>query len=156
MGLSGLVGGCRGDGSDDGSGGSGTGVGTLDGPSSTADETSGLTMPVLYLEVSPFEYVAEVDLGSASTVDYTVTAVFVDGTTADVTELATFEISSADVGEMNGATLEIPSRTDSFFASAIVTATVGEDTGQAQVTLAAYDLDSDFFFILPFEKACGF
>ncbi|MCA9705793.1 MAG: hypothetical protein KDK70_08095 [Myxococcales bacterium] len=155
MGLWGLVGGCRGDGSDDGSGGSGTGVGTLDGPSSTADETSGLTMPVLYLEVSPFEYVAEVDLGSASTVDYTVTAVFVDGTTADVTELATFEISSADVGAMNGATLEIPSRTDSFFASAIVTATVGEDTGQAQVTLAAYDLDSDFFFILPFEDGAG-
>jgi len=146
--------GCKGDtGSDDeGESGSG-GIGTL-GETMTADDTVG-SMTVLYLEVQPAELVHEVDLEEASTVDYTVTAVFADGSTVDMTADATFEISNPMVGQMSGATLEIPSLAESRFASGIVTATVGDDTGQAQITLAAYDDEQDFFFILPFDDPDG-
>lgn len=56
---------------------------------------------------------------------------------------------------MSGATLEVPSFDQSLFASTILTAEVAGETGQAQVTIAAYRLDEDFFFVLPFEDAAG-
>ncbi len=144
---------CGGGGGSDGSADSG-GIGTL-GESTSADGTVGSTMPVLYLEVQPAELVQEVDLGSSAQVPYTVTAVYVDGSMADVTAEASFSLSNPQVGEMNGATLEVPELAESRFASGIVTATVGEDAGQAQITLAAYDTEDDFFFILPFDDPDG-
>ncbi|MEM9455266.1 MAG: hypothetical protein AAGF11_13880 [Myxococcota bacterium] len=144
--------GCREDGSDDGAG-TGTGVGTL-GSMSTGDETVG-SMEVLYLQLSPAEQVMEVDLGATAEQDFTVTAVFVDGSTADVTDMASFAVSNPELGQMNGSILEVPARDESFFASAIVSATIGDDTGQAQISLATYDLENDFFFILPFEDPAG-
>ncbi len=122
---------------------------------SDSDTDSGNDATLLFLEVDPPETILELDLNMASSVDFTVTAVYSDGSTIDVTGDATWDVSNAGVGAMDGATLEIPSYPDSFFESAILTADVGGETGQAQVTIAAYDFASDFFFVLPFEDEAG-
>lgn len=110
---------------------------------------------LLFLEVSPPETILELDLNSASSVDFIVTANYSDGSSIDVTGDATWDVSNAAVGAMNGATLEIPGFADNFFESTILTADVAGETGQAQVTIAAYDLTNDFFFVLPFEDKDG-
>lgn len=110
---------------------------------------------LLFLDVSPPETILELDLNSASSVDFIVTANYSDGSSIDVTGDATWDVSNAAVGAMNGASLEIPGFADSFFESAILTADVGGETGQAQITIAAYDLTNDFFFVLPFEDEAG-
>ncbi|MGH1348956.1 MAG: hypothetical protein ACRBN8_45910 [Nannocystales bacterium] len=110
---------------------------------------------LLFLEVTPPETILELDLNSGSSVDFIVTANYSDGSSIDVTGDATWDVSNAAVGAMNGATLEIPGFADSFFESAILTADVAGETGQAQVTIAAYDLANDFFFVLPFEDKDG-
>jgi len=59
---------------------------------------------------------------------------------------------------MNGNALEVPAFADSFFASTVVTATIGELEGQAQLTVAAYRQSGeqqDFFFVLPFADPDG-
>lgn len=110
---------------------------------------------LLFLDVSPPETILELDLNSASSVDFIVTANYSDGSSIDVTGDATWDVSNAAVGAMNGASLEIPGFADNFFESAILTADVGGETGQAQVTIAAYDLTNDFFFVLPYEDKDG-
>lgn len=136
------------------------GIGTLDTGSADGTITSGTTTDashgaVLYLLVEPAEAVIEVDLGATASQPYSVTAIYEDGTSADVTGDATWEVADPSLGSMSGATLEVPALAESTFASTILTASLGEETGQAQVTVAAYDLDSDFFFVLPFEDAAG-
>jgi hypothetical protein len=138
-----------------------TGIGTIgvETAEDTASETAGQTEadhgPVLYLLVDPVDTVIEVDLNMTASMPYTVMAVYADGTSGDVTAEATWEVSNPMLGAMNGATLELPAFADSVFASTILTADVGGQTGQAQVTVAAYRLDEDFFFILPFEDGEG-
>lgn len=137
------------------------GIGTLGSMTTdgTAIDGTGATEadhgPVLYLLVDPAEAVIEVDLGATASKPYTVNAVYTDGTMADVTSDATWEVADASLGSMNGATLEVPAFDQSTFASTILTAAVGGETGQAQVTIAAYRLDADFFFVLPFEDDGG-
>lgn len=130
---------------------------TADG--STSDDTNASDTDneptLLFLDVSPPETILELDLNSASSVDFIVTANYSDGSSIDVTGDATWDVSNAAVGAMNGATLEIPGFANNFFESAILTADVGGETGQAQVTIAAYDLSNDFFFVLPFEDKDG-
>jgi hypothetical protein len=141
-----------------------TGILTLDGTDGNtatatetdgADETAGGEAQLRFLEVTPAEAILEVDLGMTASQAYTVTAVYTDGSTIDVTADATWEVSNPVVGAMNGATLEVPAFADSTFTSAILTADVNGEEGQAQVTIAAYRLDSDFFFVLPFEDDGG-
>ncbi len=124
----------------------------------TGDTNAGETdddPSLLFLEVSPPETVLELDLNSASSVAFTVTANYSDGSTIDVTGDATWDVSNAAVGAMNGSTLEIPGFASNYFESAILTADVAGETGQAQITIAAYDLTNDFFFVLPFEDEAG-
>jgi hypothetical protein len=136
------------------------GIGTLgpmsaDATVSDTSETEGAHGSILYLLVEPAEAVIEVDLGATISQPYTVTAVYSDGVSADVTDDATWEVADPSLGSMSGATLEVPAFDDSRFASTILTAEVGGETGQAQVTIAAYRLDADFFFVLPFEDEAG-
>lgn len=136
--------------------GTGTGIESLDG-SVTADGTAtdGEGQAVLYLLVEPPEAVLEVDLGSSSSLPYTVMAVYVDGTMGDVTSEATWSVADPTLGSMSGSTFESSVFDQSTFRSTVLTAAVGDDEGQAQVTVASYQLDSDFFFVLPFEDAAG-
>ncbi len=157
----GLATGCRGDGSGTTTQEASDGIGTLDPETAdgsvggTASTTSAEHGPILYLLVEPAEAVIEVDLGATTSQPYTVTAIYDDGSSADVTAEATWEVADPALGSMDGATLEVPAFDQSTFASTILTAGVDGETGQAQVTIAAYRLDSDFFFVLPFEDGAG-
>ena len=112
-------------------------------------------MQVEFLEVLPAETLLELDLNTPSSLEFTVRANYSDGSTLDVTADATWEVTNPTVGTMNGTTFEIPPFADPFFDSAIITASVGGSVGKAQVTVAAYDLANDFFFVLPFEDGDG-
>ncbi len=125
------------------------------GSDSQAETTEGNDAVLLFLEVDPPDTILEVDLGSASSQDFVVNAVYSDGSVIDVTAGATWDVSNPSVGAMSGSTLEIPAFADSFFESAILTADVDGETGQAQVTIASYDFANDFFFVLPFEDPAG-
>ncbi|MCX4240608.1 hypothetical protein OEB96_08280 [Paraliomyxa miuraensis] len=111
------------------------------------------------LRIEPPNAVLELDLDTPGTFDYAVIGVFADGSEMDVTaEVEGWVVSNPEVGMMNGATLEVPAFADSFFASTLVTANIGDIEGQAQLTVAAYRQtgdQQDFFFVLPFADPAG-
>ncbi len=125
-----------------------------EGDTESADGTAG-EVALRFLEVSPAETILEVDLDSPAAQDYTVSAVYTDGSIIDVTADVSWTVSDPVVGAMNGATLEIPAFVDSTFTSAVLTAEVDGRQGQAQITVAAYRFDEDFFFVLPFDDDDG-
>lgn len=141
-----------------GTGGTADSGDTID-PDGTADGTTGDAGVLQLLRLSPRNAVLEIDLNSPGSLDYTVIGVFEDGSEIDVTaDVESWEVSNPEVGEMNGATLEVPAFPGSFFASTLVTATIGDVEGQAQLTVAAYrqtGLQQDFFFVLPFADPGG-
>ncbi|MBV1862566.1 MAG: hypothetical protein KUG77_29355, partial [Nannocystaceae bacterium] len=108
-----------------------------------------------FLEVIPVESLIELDLGAPTTIEFVVEANYNDGSTADVTSQAQWAVTNETVGAMNGSTFEVPGFADPFFESTIITAAVDGSVGKAQVTVAAYDLANDFFFILPFGDEDG-
>ncbi len=125
-------------------------TGSTTGPGEDAD--------LLYLVVTPANSVIELDLNSPASQAFVAMAVYDDGAEVDVTGEVTWDISNPMVGAMNGATLEIPGFAMNFFASTIVSATFEDEQGNAQVTVAAYNLsgdDPDFFFVLPYEDPAG-
>ena len=111
-----------------------------------------------FLEVTPGETILEVDLNATATQDFIVTANYTDGTTADVTAEASWSVDNPMIGAMAGNTLNVPAYAMTFFDSGIVTATVDGEEGQAQITIAAYQIsgaEPDFFFVLPFNDPAG-
>ncbi len=134
-------------------------IGGTDGDTADGGDTDGDSdtdgNAVQFLEVLPVETLLELDLNTPSSLEFTVRANFTDGTTLDVTDEAEWTVTNESVGTMSGTTLEIPGFADPFFESTIITAVVGDEVGKAQVTVAAYDLLNDFFFILPFEDGDG-
>lgn len=142
-----------------GSGSSGTDGFTTgeDVSTSLGDSTTseGNDATLLFLRVEPPETILELDLNMAGAQDFTVEAVYSDGDIIDVTPDIAWSVSNPAVGAMNGATLQIPAFADNFFESAILTAELEGETGQAQITVASYDFAQDFFFVLPFEDRAG-
>lgn len=137
-----------------------TGTDTIDPDGSTTDEpTTGDLGALQLLRLEPANAVLEVDLDTPGSQAYTVIGVFDDGSEVDVTaDVESFTVSNAMVGAMNGATLEVPAFDAPFFASTLVTATIGDVDGQAQLTVAAYRQSGeqqDFFFVLPFADPAG-
>jgi hypothetical protein len=126
-----------------------------DGDGSTGMGGTDGEVELMYLEVLPVESLVEIDLDTPTTLDFTVRANYSDGTSVDVTDEALWQVTNPAVGAMNGTTFEIPGYGEPFFDSTIITAAVGDDVGKAQVTVAAYDLANDFFFVLPFEDDEG-
>lgn len=126
-----------------------------DGDGSTGMGGTDGEVELMYLEVLPVESLVEIDLDTPTTLDFTVRANYSDGTSLDVTDEALWQVTNPAVGAMNGTTFEIPGYGEPFFDSTIITAAVGDDVGKAQVTVAAYDLANDFFFVLPFEDDEG-
>lgn len=133
---------------------------TID-PDSTGTDTNPTGEPGVLelLRLEPPNAVLEIDLDTPGSRDYAVIGVFADGSEQDVTaEVESWVVSNPEVGSMNGATLEVPAFADSFFASTLITATIGELEGQAQLTVAAYRQSGDqqdFFFVLPFADPGG-
>lgn len=121
----------------------------------SADETFGGEVELLFLEVTPGETVLEVDLNTPTMQPFVVTAVYSDGNSVDVTDQAVFEADNPEAGVMNGNVLEIPPFADATFISSLIGADVGPDHGIAQITIAAYNTEEDFFFVLPFDDPNG-
>lgn len=128
---------------------------------STAAPADGTTGPgpdaeLLFLQVDPPDSVLEVDLNTPAMQAFVVTGHYDDGSSADLTgQVESWAVTNPALGAMNGSTLEIPGFADNYFDSTIVTATIGAEVGQAQVTLAAYRLQQDFFFVLPYNDPAG-
>ena len=110
------------------------------------------------IDVEPQNQIVQLDLNTAGTQDFTVTAVYADGVNEDVTAQATWTVGNPMVGAFSNATLEIPAFTASTAITSPISATVGMLTGQAQITIAAYrqtGTTQDFFFILPYQDPAG-
>ena len=123
-----------------------------------ANDVFGDDQELSFLSVEPAELVLELDLGEASAVDYQVIGHFTDGSTADLTDLASLATDNPQVGVMNGNTLEVPGHDDSYFDSTLVQVEAEGFTGAAQLTLAVYRKtgdQQDFFFVLPYEDPAG-
>lgn len=162
--------GSAGDGSgtgDDGSGSGESGEAGSEGTSASdgdstgnpADTGPGPDAELVFLRIDPPDSILEVDLNTPTSQAFTVVGHYDDGSSADVTaQIDAWTVSNPAVGSMNGASLDIPGFASSYFDSAIVTATMGAEEGQAQVTVAAYRMtgeQQDFFFVLPYEDPAG-
>ncbi|MEM9462207.1 MAG: hypothetical protein AAGF11_49085 [Myxococcota bacterium] len=153
-----------GDGSDTGGSsdpegtGAGTGDGTMTGQEPGGDDTTGEEAALQFIEVTPPETILELDIDTPGAQDFTVTGWYSDGSSTDLTDVATWSHSNAAVGAMNGRTLDIPGFPDTFVASTVVTAEAEGFFGAAQLTVAAYRQTGDqvdFFFVLPFNDPAG-
>ena len=110
------------------------------------------------LDVEPQNQIVQLDLNTAGTQDFTVTAVYADGVNEDVTSQVTWSVTNPIVGAFSNATLEIPAFAASTAITSPLSATLGTLTGQAQITVVAYrqtGAAQDFFFILPFQDPTG-
>lgn len=92
---------------------------------------------VLYVIVDPAEIVLELEPGARASLPFTATAVYDDGSSADVTENVEWEVSNALVGEMNGSTLELVGHETRDVVSAVVTAELGERIGRSELTVGS-------------------
>ena len=132
---------------------------TTDTGTQTDDTTTGAVEPALLsLSVTPQNTIIELDLDTPASQAFVVTANYDDGSGIDVTDEVTWEVSNPMVGTMNGATLDIPAFTENTFMSTLVTASYMDESGEAQVTIAAYTQSGpqpDFFFVLPYEDPAG-
>lgn len=161
LGFAGCGGSAPGDGDDSSAsittlttlGGTGSDTDPDEDSSSGSDTDQG--NEIAFLEVIPVESLIELDLGAPTTIEFVVEANYNNGSTADVTAEAEWVVTNEAVGAMNGSTFEVPGFADPFFESTIITAAVDGSVGKAQVTVAAYDLANDFFFILPFNDEDG-
>ncbi|MBL4689386.1 MAG: hypothetical protein JKY37_32655, partial [Nannocystaceae bacterium] len=137
---------------------SGTTTATTDDSTSGGSTDTG-EPALVYLSIEPPESIVELDLDEAGSVALTVSAHYDNGATLDVTdEVDGWSVGNPAVGVMNGSTLEVGGFGSAFFESTIVTAILGDETGNAQVTAAAYNLSGeqpDFFFVLPYEDPAG-
>jgi hypothetical protein len=133
-------------------------AGTADtDPSADTTDTNGAELQ--FIQVDPQNAVLEVDLGTPGSLEYTVTGYFTDGSQLDVTDqVDSWVVSNPAVGAMNGTTFETPPFGMTFFGTTLVTATVGDEVGVAQLTVAAYRQtgeQQDFFFVLPYDDPAG-
>ena len=139
-------------------GGSDQGSATVNDESDTGGTTVGGDADLQYLEVTPPDTIIELDIDTPGSQDFIVTGWYSDGTSAELTDQATFSHSNPMLGTMNMATLEIPAFPDTFIGSTVVTAEVDGFMGNAQVTVAAYRQSgdqTDFFFVLPYNDPGG-
>ena len=131
---------------------------TTDGGTTDGTHTDGGAHVLSGILVTPTNPLIQLDLNSTAEQGFQVTGQYEDGTTDDQTPQATFVVSNPVVGAMNGSALAIPSFATPMAATALVTATVGTLTAQAQVTVVAYRTtgpEQDFFFILPYQDPNG-
>ena len=120
------------------------------GASDEADE-----LETLYLRIEPRELVLEVELGVEASIPYHAIAVRSDGTEQDVSDEVSWSLEGSVIASFVGSTLQIPASDEGTVASAVITAELPMTSGQTQVTLAQYELEEDFFFVLPFGDDGG-
>jgi hypothetical protein len=105
--------------------------------------------------VTPTNPILQVDLNTTSSQVFTATAQYADHADEDVTTQATWTVVNPAVGTMSGATLNVPAFSTATAVTSLITADYSGLTGRAQITVAAYRLSQDFFFILPYQDPSG-
>ncbi len=123
------------------------------------DTTAGIDHgPLQFIELVPVNRVLEVDLNTPAVQEFEVRGHYEDGALLDITDQASFVHTNPVLGMLNGPNLEVPPFPDTFVGTTVVTATVEEETADAQLTLAAYaqtGSETDFFFVLPYLDPAG-
>ncbi len=139
-------------------------VGTTMGGSaddgSSSDSSDDMTQAELqFIQIDPTNAVLEVDIDTPGMLPYTVLGFYTDGSQVELTaEVESWTVDNPTVGTMNGSNFESPPFADTFFDSTIITATIGDEEAQAQLTVAAYRQtgdQQDFFFLLPHNDTAG-
>ncbi len=108
--------------------------------------------------ITPLNPLIELDLNTPGTQAFTATGKFLDGVDEDFTDQVTWELSDPTLGTFTGATLDIAPFQTAGAVVTRVTATFGEEVGEAQLTIVAYQQSGpqqDFFFILPYQDPAG-
>ncbi len=108
--------------------------------------------------ITPLNPLIELDLNTPGSQAFTATGKFLDGVDEDFTDQVTWEIADATLGTFTGATLDIAPFQAAGAVVTRVTATLGEEVGEAQLTIVAYQQSGpqqDFFFILPYQDPAG-
>jgi hypothetical protein len=126
--------------------GSGSGSGTDAGP---------LPHTLTGLTVTPTNPIVQLDLNSSAAQGFAATANYADGVDEDVTTHVTWTVANPAVGTMAMATLNIPGFATAQAATSKITADYMGTQGQAQITVVAYRLNQDFFFVLPYQDPMG-
>ena len=136
----------------------GAGDGGLGDDAGAPIDAAPLPHTLVQLGVTPTNPLVEVDLNTPATQAFTVTGSYADGTTADLTDQATWDVMNPAVGAMAGATLQIPAFATSGAAVSLITARVDGLASMAQITVVAYrrtGTAQDFFFVLPYVDPAG-
>lgn len=115
------------------------------------------TLETVWLE--PRNTVLEVDVDTVGTVAYQVWGRFADGTSKAITDrVDSWAVSNPLVGAMNGTSLETLTFAETSVATTLVTASVGELEGSAQLTVVAYRKtgpEQETLFVLPYADTTG-
>ena len=107
------------------------------------------------ITVMPTNPIIQLDLNATGAQGFTATGNYLDGVDEDLTGQVTWQLANPVVGTMAGPLLSIPGFSTATAASSLLTAKLGTAMGQAQVTVVAYRLMQDFFFILPYQDPVG-
>jgi hypothetical protein len=108
--------------------------------------------------VSPTNTILEVDLNTPTTQAFTAQGRYADGAVEDLTAQVNWSSTNAALGDMNGATLEVPGIASAGAWITMIEARSGTIKGVGQVTVVAYRKtgdQTDFFFKLPYQDPAG-
>lgn len=129
--------------------------GGSDGGRDAATDTGASSRHVLTeIDVTPGDAVVQVVVGATGSQTFVATGKYLDGTTADLSSVATWGVASATVGAMTGATLAIPKFTAVSAVASLVTASIGTTTGTARITVVAHGA-GDPVLVLPYQDPAG-
>jgi hypothetical protein len=107
------------------------------------------------ITVTPTNPIVQLNLNATGAQGFSASGSYADGTTEDVTAMASWTVANPAVGTMTGATLNIPAFATATAQTSLITAGFHGVTGQAQITVVAYRLSQDFFFVLPYQDPGG-
>jgi hypothetical protein len=129
--------------------------GNPDGGGSGSADAGPLPHTLTGISVTPTNPIVELDLNSSAIQGFTATANYADGVDEDVTTMVNWAAMNPAVGSMTGSNLNIPGFASAQAVTSLITADYNGTMGQAQITVVAYRLNQDFFFVLPYQDPMG-
>jgi hypothetical protein len=108
--------------------------------------------------VEPTNTILEVDLNTPATQAFTAKGKYADGAEEDLTATVNWSSTNAALGDMTGATLNVPGIASAGAWITMIEARSGTIKGVAQITVVAYRKtgnQTDFFFVLPYQDPTG-
>lgn len=136
------------------------GEGGYDEDAGTADQQPSGPRQLRQLRVTPDNEVLEIDLNQSAVRDFTVRALYSDGSSEDVTAQASLKLEDASLGTLSGAHFKSATSAASRVAFTRVSAALARDgvmlSGLANLTLVwlrKSGVATDFFFKLPYKDA---